>query len=158
MDARQESTASTFYKDVTLFMRQISRVFVASWPRSAVQLAELLVVHFPFYRLQPQKVRMNMSSNRHGRDAKSPSLIKQAVHRLQRIANIPLSDEVKQKTSLALLDYLGAIACGLEAPWASQICAYGRMRNSTPESHAWGINDNVSSNRAAFVNATLAHR
>ena len=101
---------------------------------------------------------MAMSSNGHGRDVKSPSLIKQAVHRLQQIASTALSDEIRQKTSLALLDYLGAIACGLEAPWASQVCAYGRMRTSAPESHAWGINENISSGGAAFVNATLAHR
>ena len=86
------------------------------------------------------------------------SLIRLATHRLREIAQHEISQQLKEKVSLALLDYLASIAAGLQAPWASNICRYGGIRKSLPESYAWGMGKDISAEKAAFVNAALAHR
>lgn len=99
-----------------------------------------------------------MSSNGVPSPATDRSLTHQAAQRLQKIATNDVPQHLKQKASLALLDYLGAIASGLQAPWAPQVCKYARTRKGIREAHAWGVQQDVSAETAAFVNATLAHR
>lgn len=85
------------------------------------------------------------------------SLTYQAAQRLQKIASGDVPQSLKDKASLALLDYLGAIASGLQAPWAKSVCQFARTRKSASEAHAWGIQQDISAEAAAWVNATLAH-
>lgn len=87
----------------------------------------------------------------------SASLTHQTAQRLQKIASSDVSQQLKEKASLAILDYLGAIASGLQAPWAPSVCSYGRARKGISESHAWGIQVDTNAETAAWVNATLAH-
>lgn len=88
----------------------------------------------------------------------SISLIRLTVPRLQAIATQDVPSELSQKATLAILDYLGATASGLQAPWAPQIQKYARSRKGAPEAHSWASEENVSAESAAFVNAFLAHR
>ena len=99
-----------------------------------------------------------MSSNGTTNSAGQDSLTRLAVKRLHWISTCEIPRELGEKVSLAVLDYLGAVASGLESPWAPQICQYARSRKGRPESHAWGLQKNISAETAAFVNATLAHR
>ena len=85
------------------------------------------------------------------------SLARLAARRLHKIASSDLTRSLREKVSLAILDYLGAIGSGLQAPWAPQVCRYAQSRPGAPEAHAWGIRDNISAETAAFLNATLAH-
>lgn len=82
------------------------------------------------------------------------SLIRLAARRLRKIN---ITRELKEKTVLALLDYLGAIASGLKAPWAENVIKYARSQQGIPEAHAWGLQEDASVKTAAFVNAFLAH-
>lgn len=86
------------------------------------------------------------------------TLIRLAVARLKQIAEGEISSKLREKTTLAILDYLGAIASGLQAPWASQAIAYARSQKGVPEAHAWGLQEDASAKTAAYINALLAHR
>lgn len=90
--------------------------------------------------------------------AREESLIRLTVKRLQKISTTELSSELRQKATLALLDYFGAIASGLQAPWAPHLVKYSESRSGMSESHAWGLQKNVSVETAAFVNSAMAHR
>lgn len=82
------------------------------------------------------------------------SLIRLAAKRLQKIT---INPELREKTILTILDYLGAISSGLKAPWAENVIKYGRTQQGRPEAHAWGLQEKASAKTAAFVNAFLAH-
>ena len=86
------------------------------------------------------------------------TLTRLAARRLRQIADNGLSPQLRQKAQLAILDYLGAVASGLQAPWAPSVVKYAQSRRGARESHAWGLQEEVSAETAAFVNATLAHR
>lgn len=83
------------------------------------------------------------------------SLIRLAARRLQ---TIQVTAELKEKTLLAILDYLGAVASGLKAPWAPNAVRYVGSKRSMAEAHVWGLQQDVSAKTAAYVNALLAHR
>lgn len=85
-------------------------------------------------------------------------LARLAAKRLQRIAAQDIPPALREKVSLAVLDYLGAVASGLQSPWAPQVCKYAQSRPGAAEAHAWGLQKDISAETAAFVNATLAHR
>ena len=85
------------------------------------------------------------------------SLTRLTAQRLHVIATTELSAEVRDKVSLAIVDYLGAVGSGLEAPWASSVIQYAKSRKGASEAHAWGLNEDVPAETAAFVNATFAH-
>lgn len=86
------------------------------------------------------------------------TLARLAVQRLQKIANNPVPPKLKEKVSLALIDYLSGIASGLQAPWAPAVLKFAKSRqNGASEAHAWGLNQDIGAESAAFVNATLAH-
>ena len=83
------------------------------------------------------------------------SLIRLAARRLN---SIDVTAQLKDKTVQALLDYIGAVACGLKAPWATQAVRYAQCQRGIGEAHAWGLQQDVSAKTAAYVNALLAHR
>lgn len=98
-----------------------------------------------------------MSTNGTSENVKE-SLISLAAQRVRHISESDVSPQLKEKVSLAILDYLGAVASGLQAPWAGQLIKYARSRQGAPEAHVWGLQENISAETAAFVNAALAHR
>lgn len=98
-----------------------------------------------------------MSTNGTSKDSHE-TLIRLAVSRLRTISEGEISSKVREKTTLAILDYLGAIAAGLQAPWASQAIKYARSQKGLPEAHAWGLQEDASVKTAAYINALLAHR
>jgi 2-methylcitrate dehydratase PrpD len=69
-----------------------------------------------------------------------------------------ISTELRDKATLAILDYLGAIASGLQAPWAQHLVKYAKSRAGRNEAHVWGLQRDVPVETAAFVNSALAHR
>lgn len=85
------------------------------------------------------------------------SLARLAARRLHAIAATPLSDQLKDRAALVILDCLGAVVSGLQAPWAPSVIQYARSRLGATEAFAWGLNENVSAETAAFVNATIGH-
>ena len=85
------------------------------------------------------------------------TLSRLAAQRLRKIATTDITPQLREKVSLAILDYLGAVASGLQSPWAPQMFKYAQARPGTSEAHAWGSKVNTSADTAAFVNATLAH-
>ena len=85
------------------------------------------------------------------------SLTRLTARRLHAIATIDIPQQVRDKVSLALLDYFGAIGSGLEAPWASSVISFGQSRKGAAQAHSWGLNEDITAETAAFVNATLAH-
>ena len=93
-----------------------------------------------------------------GTSIEKESLILSTVKRLQNISQEDLSAALKDKATLALLDYFGAIAAGLEAPWAPALVKYAQSRSGLNEAHVWGLQKDVSVETAAFVNSALAHR
>ena len=90
-----------------------------------------------------------------GTTSSNETLIRLAARRLQ---NIDVTAELKEKTVHAVLDYIGAIASGLKALWASNAIRYAQSQGGPKEAHAWGLEQNVSAKTAAYVNALLAHR
>lgn len=100
-----------------------------------------------------------MATNGIKNDSPRDSLIRATVKRLQRLSDNALPSELKDKTELAIIDYFGAIASGLQAPWAYSVIKYAKSRSrGVNEAHAWGLNEDIAVETAAFVNATLAHR
>lgn len=87
-----------------------------------------------------------------------PTLIRLAAKRLHQISTSDIPQTLNDKASFAVIDYLGAVATGLQSPWATQVREYARSRPGSPESLAWGLQKDISAETAAFVNATLAHR
>jgi hypothetical protein len=85
------------------------------------------------------------------------SLIRKTVKRLQQISKNTLSSQLREKATLAILDYFGAVASGLQAPWAPHLVKYASVRSGMNEAHVWGLQKDVSVETAAFVNAALAH-
>ena len=85
------------------------------------------------------------------------SLIRKTVKRLQQISKNELSSQLREKATLAILDYFGAVASGLQAPWAPYLVKYASVRSGMNEAHVWGLQKDVSVETAAFVNAALAH-
>lgn len=85
------------------------------------------------------------------------SLIRQTVKRLHRISKDELPSKLRDKATVAILDYFGAVASGLQAPWAPHLVKYASSRSGTPEAHVWGLQKDVSVETAAFVNSALAH-
>ena len=99
-----------------------------------------------------------MSTNETSTSADKVSLLRLAARRLRQITQGEIPQRLNEKARLAVLDYLGAIASGLQAPWAPQVVRYARRRGGVREAHTWGLQEDVSAETAAFVNATLAHR
>ena len=99
-----------------------------------------------------------MSVNGIKKETSGESLIRQAVRRLHQIAENDVPPQLQEKVTLALLDYLGAVSCGLQAPWAGQLKKYASSRKKCQEAHVWGLQEDRSAETAAFVNAALAHR
>ncbi|KAK5168295.1 uncharacterized protein LTR77_006864 [Saxophila tyrrhenica] len=92
-----------------------------------------------------------------GTSSRNDTLIRLTAARLKKISTTEVSPQLKEKTTLAILDYLGAVASGLKAPWASQAIKYGRSQQGVREAHAWGLQEDASAKTAAYVNALLAH-
>ncbi|KAF2104487.1 2-methylcitrate dehydratase PrpD [Rhizodiscina lignyota] len=95
----------------------------------------------------------NGATNATGQD----SLTRLTARRLRQIASNNVPTHLKEKAALAVLDYLGAVASGFQAPWAPQVVQYARKRKGVPESYAWGLGEDTSAETAAFVNSVLAH-
>ena len=87
-----------------------------------------------------------------------PSLTLLAARRLHQIANDDLSPEVYDKAVHCIIDYLGAVHTGLLLPWKDALLKYASLNLGSPQAYAWGIDKEVSTETAAFVNAVLAHR
>ena len=87
----------------------------------------------------------------------STPLTRLCARRLHTIATTPIPRHLSNKVTLAITDYLGAVASGLQAPWSPSVIAYAKARRGNPEAHAWGINADITAEVAAFVNATLGH-
>ena len=99
-----------------------------------------------------------MATNGASNGAKSESLIRLTVRRLRKISTNDLSSELSDKAVVALIDYFGAIASGLQAPWAPHLIRYAKIRSGMSEAHVWGLQKDVAVETAAFVNSALAHR
>ena len=91
-------------------------------------------------------------------DTGGESLIRLTARRLKKISTSELSSELSEKAALALIDYFGAIASGLQAPWAPHLVKYVKTRSGMSEAHVWGLQKDVTVETAAFVNSALAHR
>jgi 2-methylcitrate dehydratase PrpD len=87
-----------------------------------------------------------------------PSLTRLATRRLRQIATEELRPELYDKAVYCIIDWLGAVQSGLTLPWKDALIKYAKLNHGTPEAFAWGVNQGVSTETAAFVNATLAHR
>ena len=99
-----------------------------------------------------------MSVNGASNGSSGESLIRKAARRLRHISENDVTPELREKAGFALLDYFGAIATGLQAPWASHLVKYARSRRGVCEAHAWGLQEDIAAETAAFTNAALAHR
>ncbi|KIW12443.1 hypothetical protein PV08_09720 [Exophiala spinifera] len=99
-----------------------------------------------------------------------PSLTQLAVQHLEKIRKGRLSSEVRDKTVLCLLDYLGALVSGLSAPWATSLLRYAQVSSggggggspgpgtsSQSGSNVMGLATRCSAETAAFTNASIAH-
>jgi 2-methylcitrate dehydratase PrpD len=84
------------------------------------------------------------------------SLARQCARRAHRIATSPLSSELQEKATLAILDYLSSVAAGLQAPWASSVGGYARSKPKGP-CYTWASKSNVDAETAAFCNGFLGH-
>lgn len=83
-------------------------------------------------------------------------LTRLCARRLEQIAKEPISQELKEKATVAILDYLSSIAAGLQAPWAPDVATYAKAK-AGDSSYTWATGENVSAETAAFCNALLAH-
>ena len=99
-----------------------------------------------------------MATNGASNGSADSSLIRLTVNRLQTISQSEISIELEDKATLAILDYFGAIASGLQAPWAPHLVKYADSRAGMNEAHVWGLQKDVPVETAAFVNSALAHR
>ncbi|OAL39978.1 hypothetical protein AYO20_00891 [Fonsecaea nubica] len=91
-------------------------------------------------------------------EAKHPaSLTRLAVRRIRRIATEELSQELYDKATFCIIDWFGAVHTGLLLPWKDALLKYAKLNRGSAEAYAWGIGGDVSTETAAFVNATLAH-
>lgn len=106
----------------------------------------------------PFRLKAAMAANRASNGTGGESLIRLTVRRLQKISTSELSLELGDKAALALIDYFGAIASGLQAPWAPHLVKYAKSRSRMSEAHVWGLQKDVAVETAAFVNSALAHR
>jgi 2-methylcitrate dehydratase PrpD len=103
-------------------------------------------------------------SHRHANNGLAvPSLTQLAAQHLERIRNSKLTSEVRDKTVLCLLDYLGALISGLSTPWASALLKYAGASSGLPTSsqgavNVMGLDSHCSAEKAAFTNASIAHR
>jgi 2-methylcitrate dehydratase PrpD len=88
--------------------------------------------------------------------APSAPLTRLCARRITQIANNPLEPRLKEKATLAILDYLSSVSAGLHAPWAGDVAKYASARDSGPCFTFAGKN-NVTAESAAFCNALLAH-
>lgn len=95
-------------------------------------------------------------STTQGKDG--PALARLAAARARHVAKADLPEKARTKVSIAVLDYFGAIACGLQSPWADSLRKYAERRRGPPEAWSWLLRDNVSVETAALTNAALAHR
>jgi 2-methylcitrate dehydratase PrpD len=86
------------------------------------------------------------------------TLTRRTARRLHHIATAELSSELYDKAIFCIVDFLGAVHTGLLLPWKDSLVKYARLNAGKPEAYVWGIDDKVSVETAAFVNATLAHR
>lgn len=97
-----------------------------------------------------------------------PTLTQLAAQHLEKIRDSKLNPEVRYKTILCLLDYLGALFSGLSTPWAPILLKYaqvssggvGGLCTSLPMGgvHVMGLDSRYSAETAAFTNASIAHR
>ena len=99
-----------------------------------------------------------MAANGASNGTGGESLIRLTVRRLQKISRSELSLELREKATLALIDYFGAIASGLQSPWAPSLVKYAKSRSGVNEAHVWGLQKDVTVETAALVNSALAHR
>lgn len=83
-------------------------------------------------------------------------LARLAASRLHEIATTPLTPAIKVKASLAMMDYLGAVASGFSKPWASSILRYAGITRSTPKLSPLFAAP-IETEKMAFLLATLAH-
>ncbi|EXJ57322.1 hypothetical protein A1O7_07669 [Cladophialophora yegresii CBS 114405] len=86
-----------------------------------------------------------------------PTLTRLAARRLHQIATEELQPELYDKAIYCIIDWLGAVHSGLSLPWKDALMKYAKLNRGTPEAFAWGVNQEISTETAAFVNATLAH-
>ena len=91
-------------------------------------------------------------------DLNCPSLTRLAARRLRQIATEDLPPELYDKAVFCITDWLGAVHSGLLLPWKDALVKYGKLNHGAPEAYAWGVDREISTETAAFVNATLAHR
>ncbi|KAJ9610250.1 hypothetical protein H2200_005027 [Cladophialophora chaetospira] len=92
-----------------------------------------------------------------GESKHSPSLTRLTARRLHQIATEELSQELYDKAIFCIIDWFGAVHTGLLLPWKDALVKYAKLNRGTQEAYAWGIQQQVSAETAAFVNATLAH-
>ncbi|KIW86778.1 uncharacterized protein Z519_12564 [Cladophialophora bantiana CBS 173.52] len=91
-------------------------------------------------------------------DSKHPaSLTRLAARRIRQIATEELSQQLYDKATFCIIDWLGAVHTGLLLPWKDALVKYAKLNRGIAEAYAWGIDGDVSTETAAFVNATLAH-
>jgi 2-methylcitrate dehydratase PrpD len=83
-------------------------------------------------------------------------LTRRCAQRLKKIAEQPIPAHLKDKATLAILDYLSSIAAGLQAPWAPDVARYAKSKG-TGSSYTWATGSSVGAETAAFCNALLAH-
>ena len=82
-----------------------------------------------------------------------------AAIRLQQIRDHDLEPMVREKATLCLIDYLGALISGLSSPWSSSLLQWAKI--SCPgggSAQVIGLPELVSAETAAFANASIAHR
>lgn len=106
-------------------------------------------------RLSPRSFHL-AATNTMGSLSEKISLTRHCARRLARIGSQPVSPQLKEKATLAILDYLSSIAAGLQAPWAPDVAKYAKMK-SGGSSFTWATSGNVNAESAAFCNALLAH-
>ncbi len=86
------------------------------------------------------------------------SLTGLAVRRLRQISAGEFDNEVRDKASLCLIDFLGAAQSGLLGLMSQSMAEYSVLRAGNPEAYVFGGDKAVCAETAAFVNTVLAHR
>ena len=113
-----------------------------------------------------QKINTEMNPGRHQfsdtlacNNKSTGTLTQLAAGRLKEIRQGSLTREVNEKAVLCLIDFLGALISGLQAPWSPGLLQYARISSSgVAHAHVVGLEAPVSAEVAAFTNATIAHR
>ena len=88
------------------------------------------------------------------------TLARLGARRLRKLVTTPVTPELKEKASLAILDYLSSISAGLQAPWTSDVEKYAKAKDNghnRGEAFTGALDHQVDAHTAAFCNTLLAH-